>query len=163
LLDSYDWGVAANSLTHPLLDPAALHALIPAIPVTDITNLLQGLRSAGHAYSEPGLTANPGRAFARTRVNPFPRSPQPSHIDDASHNPYYKPCPSPHHFEYDSSIRQQSAVERYLFLHPAEERIEWREVNGIADLPIRWQGCSPGCLNFLEKDDEEDWTFDEEY
>jgi hypothetical protein len=49
-----------------------------------------------------------------------------------------------------------------LYVEPAEERIEWRDVHGLARLPIKWKGCSPGCLTFLEEDEEEDWAFEED-
>jgi hypothetical protein len=39
---------------------------------------------------------------------------------------------------------------RRLFLRAAEERLEWTTVCGQKDLPVRWKGCSPGCLEFLE-------------
>jgi hypothetical protein len=42
--------------------------------------------------------------------------------------------------------------------------IEWVEINGTKDLPIRWQGCSPGCLQYLLEDEDEfsvdDWVED---
>jgi hypothetical protein len=44
---------------------------------------------------------------------------------------------------------------RRLFLDPAEERFEWVEICGQKNLPIRWLGCSPGCLAFLDKDEDE--------
>lgn len=50
-----------------------------------------------------------------------------------------------------------------LFVHPAEERIEWREVFGIPDLPVRWVGCSPGCLDFLEREEEDGFELDSDW
>lgn len=46
-------------------------------------------------------------------------------------------------------------VTRRIFLDAAEERFEWVTVAGVPNLPIQWLGCSPGCLDFLEDDDDE--------
>jgi len=39
---------------------------------------------------------------------------------------------------------------RRLYLRAAEERLEWTTICGQKGLPVRWRGCSPGCLDFLE-------------
>lgn len=87
----------------------------------------------------------------------FPRSNTVEEPDDASRNPYYTPCPSPRHQEWDQNAEQEPRVTRRIFLDAAEERFEWRTVSGVPNLPIQWLGCSPGCLDFLEEDEEADW------
>lgn len=71
--------------------------------------------------------------------------------DDAALNPYYTACPSPHHT--DGCEADGSKVTRRIYLHaPAEERMEWVKIKGADSLvPIRWQGCQRGCLDFLEQ------------
>ncbi|KAK8847615.1 hypothetical protein IAR55_005474 [Kwoniella newhampshirensis] len=95
----------------------------------------------------------------RTTSNPFPWSHRAAEPDDASLNRYYYPCPSPRHLELDRHCAVQPT--RHIFLHPAEERIEWREVFKVSGLPVRWLGCSPGCLAHLENEEEEEWTLDD--
>ena len=114
--------------------------------------MLQAVRSASAAAT---TSKDP------LRFNPFPRSHRTLPPDDASTNPYFSPCPSPRHLEFDpNSATSSERPSRHLFLHPAEERIEWREVCQNRDLPIQWLGCSPGCLAFLEQD-EDDWGLDD--
>lgn len=90
----------------------------------------------------------------------FPQTHRPSAPDDAAKNPYYYPCPSPRHRLTDATEPWgQSGPSRRLFLHSAEERLEWTTVFGQPNLPVRYLGCSPGCLAFLEdeQEDEELW------
>lgn len=155
LLDHYDWEGCNRGGTHPLLDPQVLKEYIPvpSLPPSDVARMLQCLNSAYVA-----ATQSPKR---RRLTEPFPRSYHAPPPDDASTNPYYYPCPSPRHNEWESGHQSPSPVklERRLFLHAAEERFEWTEVFGEKDLPIQWLGCSPGCLAFL--DEEDDFGFDE--
>ncbi|WVQ75814.1 hypothetical protein IAR50_005447 [Cryptococcus sp. DSM 104548] len=142
LLDRYDWEEFVYGEPHPLLDPAALHASIPCIPESTHKRVLQLLRSFSNQFH---YANGHQRSRDLDRIDPFPRggdAPQ----DDASTNPYYDFCPSPRHLENDL------APTRHLFLHPAEERVEWRDLVGQKNLPIRWKGCSPGCLTFLEQE-----------
>lgn len=165
LLDHYAWETPAKGATHPLLDSSVLHAIIPQICEKDLRRVLQALRSASYHFRHgktdfPRGSPSPGLGSS-AKVDPLPRSHRTPPPDDGSLNPYYNPCPSPRHLEYDptsSAIRPS----RHLFLHPAEERIEWREVFGESSLPIQWVGCSPGCLAFLEHDEEDEWSLGEE-
>ena len=167
LLDAYDWETPAKGQLHPLLDATALHQLIPNISEIDLRRLLQALKSAGAMHSQPASDLHLGGANAsflgvtQFRLDPFPRSNRDAVPDDASTNPWYYPCPSPRHLEYDvSPIGTAFKRDRHLFLHAAEERIEWREVFGIPGLPIAWSGCCPGCLAFLEEEEGANWDMD---
>ena len=170
LLDQYEWEAPAKGHRHPLLDADELVEIIPSIRRQDMICALQALKSAGHAYASSGSSnARPNLygslGLARTgaiKVDPFPRSHRPSPPDDASTNPYFYPCPSPRHLEYDENADGNTVrPTRHLFVHAVEERLEWRDLFDAGQLPIRWKGCSPGCLDFLEEE-EEDWGLDEE-
>ncbi|WRT64563.1 uncharacterized protein IL334_001495 [Kwoniella shivajii] len=158
LLDMFEWDHPKRGVPHPLLDSEAMHEVIPSHSVSDLGRVLQTLRTASTTYKHRKTSG--GRRSLDSSVDPFPRPYKPLPPDDASTNPYFYPCPSPRHLEMN--LDTTSRPTRHLFLHPAEERIEWREVCGTKDLPIKWRGCSPGCLDFLEKDEEEEWTMDSE-
>ncbi|ORY21739.1 hypothetical protein BCR39DRAFT_552915 [Naematelia encephala] len=166
LLDHFDWAPSKGEI-HPLLDPEILHQQlqIPSISEEDVKRMLQALRGASFAQSHLQGSARRGSNVSavgvQARVDPFPRSHRPLPPDDASANPYYCPCPSPRHFELDTSSHPVTRPTRHVFLQAAESRIEWREVFGVSDLPIEWKGCSPGCLAFLEEDGDE-WDMTEE-
>ncbi|TYJ53078.1 hypothetical protein B9479_006310 [Cryptococcus floricola] len=145
LLDRYDWEEFGHGEPHPLLDPAALHAIIPCISEPTHKRILQLLRSFSNQFH---YANGHQRSWDLDRIDPFPRGGD-APDDDASTNPYYDFCPSPRHLESDL------VPTRHLFLHPAEERVEWRDFAGQKNLPIRWKGCSPGCLAFLEQGCEE--------
>jgi len=74
---------------------------------------------------------------------------------DASLNMTYSTCPSPHH---------RGKLRPSVFHDSVEERIEWRtDIAGVklAEMvPLRWRGCSQGCLAFLERDNAELGTMD---
>jgi hypothetical protein len=62
-------------------------------------------------------------------------------------NPFHCVCPSPRHEQMHESVP--------IFVDPVVERFEW--IDRVGELPvsaprvpIRWRGCSRGCLNFLE-------------
>lgn len=154
LLDKYYWDPPRRGIAHPLLDASAMHELIPNIDEADLERVLQLLRSCSnhHLYSK---RHNPSQS--PETVDPFPRSHRASPSDDASTNPYYLACPSSRHLEVDGS--SVLAPRRHLFVHPAEERIQWTDVAGHR-LPVRWMGCSPGCLALEYLGEEEDWEFD---
>lgn len=88
------------------------------------------------------------QAMSRNRSNqPLP--------DNAATNPYYRPCPSARHQERRQT--QYGQAHQALYMRAAEERMEWREVFGIPDLPVQWLGCSPGCLDFAQEWDVDAW------
>ena len=140
LLENYRFDPAPGQ-RHPLLDAQALHDAVPYIPMALAQRILQSLKSCAN---------NKSVVYPRSNTAPLP--------DDAAANPFFEPCPSPRHHE----IRQTpyGQVRRALFLRAAEERLEWRDVFGIPDLPIQWRGCSPGCLDFL---DDDEWDLSSEY
>ncbi|KAK6903496.1 hypothetical protein I203_106999 [Kwoniella mangroviensis CBS 8507] len=159
LLDMFEWDYPQKGVPHPLLDPEAMHEIIPSHKVSDLGRVLQALRSASTAYKNRKRSAGGGRSLD-SHIDPFPRTHKPFPPDDASMNPYYYPCPSPRHLEIDAGTNDRPS--RHLFLHAAEERLEWVQICDTKDLPIRWLGCSPGCLDFLDKEDDEDeeWTIE---
>ncbi|KAH9926331.1 uncharacterized protein BXZ73DRAFT_49550 [Epithele typhae] len=65
-------------------------------------------------------------------------------------------CPSPRHRDGDLWLDGREPV----FVHPSEERFTWEDmVAGVsvggegvvgAGVPLRWRGCSRGCLAFLD-------------
>lgn len=96
--------------------------------------------------------------------------------DDASANFWYNRCPAPKHGTI-SGGDWPTAPSGPLFVHAAEQRIEWvshvagvrvakqgielagASVRGMPAehagcLPILWRGCSHGCLAFLEHNHE---------
>lgn len=128
---------------------------MPFVPVHDATRVLQAVKSACTAASRG---SDGGRGSRR--VNPYPRSHLTPEPDDASANPYYYACPCPRHQEWDEHSPQPlDRPIRRVFLHAAEERFEWLEVAKTPDLPIKWLGCAPGCLAFLDTDQDE-WQLD---
>ena len=160
LLDAYDWDGPEKGELHLLLDAPSLHRIIHQVSEADLRRMLQALRTAGSQYAQ---SKSDGQCSSHTslpvpsqaRFDPFPRSNRPASPEDASANPYFYSCPSPRHLA-------SGTAHRHLFLHHAEERIEWREVFGIPGrLPVKWLGCSPGCLAFLEEDEEEGWTLED--
>ena len=161
LLD-FDWrGAEENGETHPLLDARSLHLRIPSLPVEQLTRILQGLKSASRAATKTAVWSH-RRLGVDQAPDPFPQSHHTSPPDDAARNPFFYPCPSPRHLEIGHPYSTRPL--RHLFLDPAEVRLEWREFKGERDVPIRWLGCSPGCLAFLEGNDEgeEWWDIEEE-
>ncbi|CAK9785584.1 unnamed protein product [Cutaneotrichosporon oleaginosum] len=151
---SFDWDAHRINGKHPLLDVEGLQReILPAFSLTELRRILQAVKSGCDSGTDPR------RASRRTAFDRFPASHGVPPPDDASTNMYYYPCPSPRHLEYDEDSREEP-LPRRVFLHPAEERIEWRTVAGVKGLPIRWLGCSPGCLTFLEEEEEEDWPLE---
>nr|ODN75642.1 hypothetical protein L203_06511 [Cryptococcus depauperatus CBS 7841] len=153
-LDKYYWDLPRRGIPHPLLDAAIMHEMIPNITEEDIKRILQLFRSFSNELVRQ-RRAQPLKF--QDFADPFPRSHRAPPPDNASDNPYYYHCPSHRHFEMDTET--SCSPSRHLFLQSAEERVEWREIFGEKNLPVRWKGCSPGCLAFLE--DEEEWSIDE--
>lgn len=146
LLSIYEWIAENGRGRHPLLDATALHKYCPQIPLVDCERILQVVRSTISAAK---------KATGSTRLDPI--VPQDTlaapPADDAATNPYYYPCPSPRHLEYTpGSASAGQPATRQIFLHPAEERIEWTSVLDHDNLPIQYLGCSPGCLDYLDHD-----------
>ncbi len=161
LLDDYAWDPPVKGQRHPLHDPDVLHELIPAVPSNDLRRVLQALKSCSQAHNRHRDKRRGMAALGvGSRPEIFPQSTRPCPLDDASENPYYYPCPSPKHLEY-STDGDGDRPTRYLFIHPAEERIEWLKVLD-QEVPIQWLGCSPGCLDYLEEEEEEEWGFSDE-
>ena len=170
LLDSFEWEPPRKGTPHPLHDAAALHEIVREIPEHDLRRVLQAIRSSAHAFDNKRSDKRTGFASlglggsSAQKTNPYPRTHITPAPDDASENPYYYPCPSRRHNEYFDPGSDRPS--RHLFIHPAEERLEWRELFGQGKLPIRWKGCSPGCLSFLEVEEEDDgeevWELDDE-
>lgn len=145
----YDWNEVSVDGQHPLLNPELLDTLMPpCMGIEDAVRVQQAVRSAA-------VEAPKGRS--QSRIDGIPTHDPPP--DDASTNPYYNPCPSPRHLEWDVAADAHRQTRR-VFLHPAEERFEWVEIAKTKDIPIQWLGCSPGCLAFLE-DEEDDWPLDD--
>ncbi|WVF69583.1 hypothetical protein IAT40_004361 [Kwoniella sp. CBS 6097] len=167
LLDMYEWDAPVRGIPHPLLDANELHEIIPSSSPQDLARVLQVLRTASTHFQHKRRTAL-GSSALHSHVDPFPKSHRPPPPDDALTNPFFYSCPSPRHLERenisdtDNLTMPMVVPSRRIFLHPAEERIEWREVCGTKDLPVRWMGCSPGCLDFLdhEDDEEDEWMID---
>lgn len=154
---SYDWDAHRIGGKHPLLDVEGLHReILPELDVTDLSRIVQAARSG----CETITGQRRGSTHLTGRVERFPVSYKVPPPDDASTNMFYSPCPSARHLEWDEESGGEP-LPRRVFLHPAEERVEWRDVFGIKSLPVCWLGCSPGCLSFLEdeedEDEEEDW------
>jgi hypothetical protein len=149
---SYDWDSQRVNGKHPLLDVEGLHKeILPVVAVDDLRRVVQTVKS--------GCDSGGSQRRASTRavlLDRFPVSHRVPPPDDASGNMYYSPCPSPRHLQYDQESGEEP-LPRRIFLHPAEERVEWCAVAGER-LPIRWMGCSPGCLSFLEDKEEDEWT-----
>ena len=146
LLEHYRFE-AAPGQRHPLLDADALHDALPFMPLAKAEMALQAMQSCSTRCLRTGKRNG---LFPRSNKSPLP--------DNAASNPFYEACPSPRHREVRPTPYGQAL--QSLFLKAAEERVEWREVFGIADLPILWRGCSPGCLDFLEHDE---WDLDSEF
>ncbi|CAE6436483.1 unnamed protein product [Rhizoctonia solani] len=66
----------------------------------------------------------------------------------------YNWCPGQKHRKNPDTDTE--AVPHRVFVHPAEERLEWVTMLAGCELssavPILWRGCSLGCLGFLDGD-----------
>lgn len=140
-----------------------MSAHIPAIDHEGISRVLQSARSISTDLDARTKTSgrNPSSTHPSRTADLFPNLNRATKPDDAAKNPYFDPCPNPRHNIRDVNAEHDPIVRR-LYLHAAEERIEWREVHKWPNIPIKWKGCSPGCLLFLEKDEEDEWALDEE-
>lgn len=142
----FDWEACRRGRSHPLLDIETLAGLLPpSLSENDLRRILQAVRSACASASR-----------RRVSTDFFPLSNHGAPSDNGSENPFYQPCPSPRHLEWQQAGDNEVRVDRRVFLDAAEERFEWMTVAGVPNLPIRWLGCSPGCLDFLEDDEDDD-------
>lgn len=66
------------------------------------------------------------------------------YLENASRNPFYSPCPNPDHVAVGTGLS--------YYLEPMEERFVWQAVwgSGGEEYPIKYEGCSKGCLTFLD-------------
>lgn len=151
----YDWNECTVGSKHPLLVPEVLQSLMPpCFTLDDLARVQQAVRSAA-AEAPKGRSHIPMDGFNFPSTSDMPQP------DDAAGNPYYNPCPSPRHLEWNVDSEANRPT-RQVFLHAAEERFEWVEIAKAKNIPIQWLGCSPGCLAFLDDNEEEDdWPFDD--
>jgi hypothetical protein len=170
MLDSFDW-TPKRGKPHPLLSSAVLHKWIPVLDERACSRALQAMTSASNAASRKSPNHANGRRASTASIarssgaDLIPKTHKPPVPDDAAENPSYNPCPNKRHLE--SNNPGQHLATKRLFLNAAEERLEWVIICNQANLPIRWIGCSPGCLAFLEQEDvggsdDELWGLSEE-
>ncbi|KAJ7765377.1 hypothetical protein DFH07DRAFT_810328 [Mycena maculata] len=80
-----------------------------------------------------------GRVFDAIHPGSVPTD---ASFDSADDQPSLGLCPSPHH------------TSASVFVEPVEERYTWEKVIAGHDLggavPLKWRGCSRGCLGFLD-------------
>jgi hypothetical protein len=76
--------------------------------------------------------------------------------EDAADNPFFAPCPNPRHYRYDGS-GDAPKVSKWIYLHePVEHRIQYIDLAWGKAIPIKWEGCARGCLDFLVEAEAED-------
>lgn len=166
----YDWEQRPGK-AHPLLDSSELQLAVQNLDERDCARILQALRSACIAASRQTTSLHARRDSTSSKTGPsnreslFPTTSRPLRPDDAAENPYHNPCPNPAHRE--SATSEPPVMSRRLYLRAAEERLEWTTTCKQKDLPIRWKGCSAGCLAFLEhglvdEDEDELWGLSDE-
>jgi len=152
----YKWDLEAGQ-PHPLLDPRELQMSLRSLSEQDCARILRATRSACNAVPRKGVDPDSihGRrgstasdVASNNNGSLFPSTLRPPRPDDAAENPYYDPCPNPLHKE--SSTSEPPVMTRRLYLRAAEERLEWTTICGQKNMPVRWKGCAPGCLEFLE-------------
>lgn len=89
----------------------------------------------------------------RKRLQKTQRNRETSLEEDAADNPFFAPCPNPRHYRYDGSS-DIPKVSKWIYLHqPVEQRIQYVDLAGEKAVPIKWEGCAPGCLDFLAEAD----------
>jgi hypothetical protein len=113
--------------------------------------VIQALRSASDAkqaraydHSLPENDSSP----AKRRLQRNRKERETSLKEDAADNPFFSPCPNPRHYRREGT--GDAPLSKWVYLQaPAEERIQYVEVAGEKNIPIRWEGCYRGCLDFL--------------
>ncbi len=163
LLSRMDWEPTPGSKDpHGLQDADSLHTQLPCLREEECHRILACLRTAYRtsSLSRHSMDGIPNPAFSPSTRKALGKTSSSSSIatptDDASVNPFYTACPSPHHVDVNRPEGSNNNVTRRIYLHePAEERLEWVKIKGADSLvPIKWQGCQRGCLDFLEQAEE---------
>lgn len=156
ILTSINWDPAPEergtaSAIHGLYDANALINRVRCLTTLEATAVIASAKAAyRHSSSsrkhDDGIP-NPAFSGGKSSTAGFRTSggaPADESLDDAAQNPYFSPCPNPAHEE---------VFTRKVYVGPpAVERIEWARVSGAdKEVPIKWKGCSVGCLRFLEE------------
>jgi len=157
LLSRFDWNPEGGEI-HALQSAANLHKHLKHLKLEDCARVIQALRSASdakqaRAYDQglPGITA----AMDRQRFQKTQRNRETSLEEDAADNPFFAPCPNPRHYRYDGS-KDAPKVSKWIYLHqPVEHRIQYVDLAGEKAVPIKWEGCARGCLDFLAEKESE--------
>lgn len=155
LLSRFDWNPEGGEV-HALQSAANLQKHLKHLKLRDCARVIQVLRSASDAkqtrsYDQgvPGMTAT----VDRKRLQKTQRNRETSLEEDAADNPFFAPCPNPRHYRYDGSS-DIPKVSKWIYLHqPVEQRIQYVDLAGEKAVPIKWEGCAPGCLDFLAEAD----------
>jgi hypothetical protein len=156
ILTSIDWDPAPEergtaAAIHGLYDAHALMDRVRCLTVTEATAVIASAKasyrhsssSRKHDDGIPNPAFSGGKSSAAGFRTSAPASTD-EPLDDAAKNPYFSPCPNPAH--------EQVFTRKVYVGTPAEERIEWARVSGAdKEVPIKWKGCSVGCLQFLEE------------
>jgi hypothetical protein len=173
LLSKFDWNPESGD-PHALQSPLALQAQMKCFSLRDCTRIIQVLRSAldvkrARAY-EQGVPVGNGRdrdrdgrkmkgaiGLEERKKSTRTREDRGDSVqDDSASNPLFSPCPNPSHYHYHHSQSQSQSpahmkkISKWIYLHkPIESRIEYVDLAGEKKVPIKWDGCGRGCLDFL--------------
>jgi hypothetical protein len=156
LLSRFDWNPEGGE-NHALQSAENLRKHFRHLNLKDCARVIQVLRSASDAKQarayDQGLP-DLATSQARKRLQQVRRDRETSLEEDAVDNPFFGPCPNPRHYRYDGNS-DAPKVSKWIYLQrPAEQRIQYVDIAGEKGIPIRWEGCARGCLDFLM--DEED-------
>lgn len=165
LLSKFDWNPEGGGESHALQSPLQLQQYLKHFSVEQCAKIIQVLRSASDARQarayDQGLPETRSRV-ARRRIRKDRQERETCLHEDAATNPFYTPCPNPHHYtETYTPSGRKTTVSRWIYIHPPlEERIEYVDIGGEKGLPIKWQGCGLGCLDFLEVSEQDGFDAD---
>lgn len=151
LLSHFDWNPEGGE-NHALQSPNNLRKHLKHLSLEDCARVIQALRSASDAKQarsyDQGLPENISSP-ARRRLQKHRRERETSLKEDAADNPFFAPCPNPRHYRREEAS-DTPRLSKWVYLQsPAEARIQYVEVAGEKNIPIRWEGCCRGCLDFL--------------